>query len=325
MFQILFNNVTGNRPDPGDRSSAESEKRSGGTPSVKNVKGLPEHKILNERYRRSNTLNSAIKIEPFEKRPAKLPFVKRKTDAGQWMYEHRTGVITTVALYMFAVILFLSLRVSVDSRFITQGMLVEFPPQEQSLQAEEQEQQKMTQEEFDRQMLQGIRNVASDENARLDAGLKDDRGTKANDIYAAAREVQEKMDANRRRYEEGLKEEAAVRNTSPQRDREKGDNDKIESVKVSGNVTGSYNVGGRTAVYFPIPAYRCEGGGKAVVQIMVNRNGNVVSASIDKPASTNNTCILDMALQFAKMARFNTDAQAPERQPGTISYIFVPQ
>ena len=41
--------------------------------------------------------------------------------------------------------------------------------------------------------------------------------------------------------------------------------------------------------------------------------------------TTNDDCILDRAVEAARLSRFNVDGSAPDRQQGTITYLFVPQ
>ena len=72
------------------------------------------------------------------------------------------------------------------------------------------------------------------------------------------------------------------------------------------------------------PALLDEGGGEVTVNITVNRNGKVVSASM-KESSTNSSCINDMAILAARNSRFNVDDTGSDKQSGTITYIFVPQ
>jgi len=71
-----------------------------------------------------------------------------------------------------------------------------------------------------------------------------------------------------------------------------------------------------------IPAYRCEGGGDVVVEITVNRAGEVVNARVQ---SGGDECMRESALRAARVSRFNIDQSAPARQQGTITYIFIPQ
>ena len=74
------------------------------------------------------------------------------------------------------------------------------------------------------------------------------------------------------------------------------------------------------------PGYTCGKGarGKVVVDIKVGQDGRVKSASCDEGASSiSSPCMLEQALKYAKMSRFNTSNITV--QSGKIHYIFVAQ
>lgn len=127
------------------------------------------------------------------------------------------------------------------------------------------------------------------------------------------------MQANREAYEEGLAEERAIRS---RRGSEKGA--EPQDRKVKGRVTVSFSLKNpvRTSRWLEIPAYRCEGGGEVVVDITVDRGGEVIGARI---ASGDDDCMREAALEAARASLFNIDASAPSKQSGTITYIFIPQ
>jgi TonB family protein len=75
-----------------------------------------------------------------------------------------------------------------------------------------------------------------------------------------------------------------------------------------------------------IPVYKCQGNGKVVVNITVNQAGEVENAVIDKTTSDNDECLFDAANDAATRSRFNADFKnAPLKQKGTITYLFVAQ
>ncbi|HAW64776.1 MAG TPA: energy transducer TonB, partial [Alistipes sp.] len=71
-----------------------------------------------------------------------------------------------------------------------------------------------------------------------------------------------------------------------------------------------------------IPAYMCEGGGEVVVEIVVNRAGDITSARV---RSGGDAPMREAALRAARSSRVNIDPEAPARQTGTITYVFIPQ
>lgn len=70
------------------------------------------------------------------------------------------------------------------------------------------------------------------------------------------------------------------------------------------------------------PAYKCEGGGDVEVSITVNRNGEVIDASV---VAGGDDCMRRTALKSARASLFDINPSAPARQKGTITYIFIPQ
>jgi hypothetical protein len=86
------------------------------------------------------------------------------------------------------------------------------------------------------------------------------------------------------------------------------------------------NLENRTAVYVPVPVYKCEGSGKVVIEITVNSDGEVISTNILKHESNiDDECLNNTATSYASMTRFNSNSQAPAKQKGSITYLFVPQ
>lgn len=94
-----------------------------------------------------------------------------------------------------------------------------------------------------------------------------------------------------------------------------------------GNTEGggnSYNLGGRGIKGgLPRPIYPGNEQGKVVVEIYVDRYGNVVKANPGVKGSTLlSKPYLDAAYQAAMKAKFDAKPDAPELQRGTITYRF---
>lgn len=76
----------------------------------------------------------------------------------------------------------------------------------------------------------------------------------------------------------------------------------------------------------PKPEYNSKSEGKVVVEIRVNRNGDVIGAQPGKAGTTTNDPILREAAKNAALkAKFNSDPNAAEIQVGTITYTFIQQ
>ncbi|MEI6277466.1 MAG: energy transducer TonB [Prolixibacteraceae bacterium] len=86
-----------------------------------------------------------------------------------------------------------------------------------------------------------------------------------------------------------------------------------------------YLLGNRFHLQLPIPVYLAQGGGEVVVDIVVDRNGEVISANPQESAKISDPMIFAYARQAAEKTVFNPDNAAPDKQRGTITYLFVAQ
>ncbi|EZH74835.1 hypothetical protein ATO12_08840 [Aquimarina atlantica] len=87
------------------------------------------------------------------------------------------------------------------------------------------------------------------------------------------------------------------------------------------NSSLTYSLKNRKSIDLPNPVYTCNGSGKVVVKIEVNKNGYVVNTKIDKRNSTTrNECLFDNAMDYARKALFSRSDI--EEQKGTITYYF---
>jgi TonB family protein len=89
-----------------------------------------------------------------------------------------------------------------------------------------------------------------------------------------------------------------------------------------GNGPG-FDLGGRGARSLPSPSYTSNDQGDVVVEIFVDRDGNVISARAGvKGTSTNDAHLWEVAKDAAMRSKFDPDPDAPEKQRGTITYKF---
>ncbi len=86
----------------------------------------------------------------------------------------------------------------------------------------------------------------------------------------------------------------------------------------------SYFLEDRYKMKIPIPTYRCETSGKVIINIVVNRDGLVISQQIKDGSSIDN-CLRNAALTSVKNSKFNQNYDASLKQRGTITYIFESQ
>lgn len=86
---------------------------------------------------------------------------------------------------------------------------------------------------------------------------------------------------------------------------------------------GNYRLGGRKALNKQTFVQDCNQSGVVVVQIEVDRQGNVIKAIPGVKGTTNSDpCLTEPAKRAALATKFNSDANAPVKQVGTIIYEF---
>ncbi len=247
----------------------------------------------------------------------RLPFEERKTDIGEWAYQHRIGLCVTLIVYLVVAIIFVSSKIIIGVTPHQQGMYIDL----NDLAELEQIRDKLQKEVEQRQQFdwESVKNATSNENLSNNT-LKDDRGTKMAELNNSASENQRRMEENRKEYEQGLAEAEAIRT----RKGNEGTDEEYQDRKVQGNVTVSFSLNNplRHARDLIVPAYRCEGGGEVVVTITVNRSGKVVDAKVKRGGDN---CMKQTAINAAKASIFDSNNSAPERHVGEITYIFIPQ
>ena len=89
-----------------------------------------------------------------------------------------------------------------------------------------------------------------------------------------------------------------------------------------GNGLG-YDLGGRGAKSLQRPSEEFPEEGHIVVEIWVDREGNVIRANITKGTDIADSEMRSMAIEAARRSKFAPDPNAPEEQKGTITYNFV--
>jgi outer membrane biosynthesis protein TonB len=91
-----------------------------------------------------------------------------------------------------------------------------------------------------------------------------------------------------------------------------------------GNEGISYDLQGRGFQSLPPPKYDYQGEGRVVVEVSVDRSGKVTQAIPGTKGSTTlDEYLLRVAKEAALKARFDTKADAPVVQKGTITYNFI--
>lgn len=256
----------------------------------------------------------------------RLPFgQRRKTDPVNWIYKHRVGLLTTIAIHLTIIVIFLTYQIIIHP-IPADNTRIEIPDEELEKLLEPQEQQVEVIEE-NMEEIGRAKNRVSDVNSELDASIPDRRHSNVQKIYDDADAVSKSVAENADAYKKALAEIEAMEN-APKKENVKEESDAPKEKKTvhhQGNVTVSYDLPGRWDEYLYIPAYRCENAGIVVVSISVDRNGNVTSASVTQTTSPHDNCINDMAIYAAQSSKFNVSTSAPDPQRGSIRYQFEKQ
>jgi outer membrane biosynthesis protein TonB len=93
----------------------------------------------------------------------------------------------------------------------------------------------------------------------------------------------------------------------------------------AGSATGSgigWGLNGRNISSRGKEVQKCNEFGTVVVQITVNRNGNVIAAKYTKGTTNTNPCLVEPALATARKYKWQADSNAPETQIGFITVNF---
>lgn len=101
--------------------------------------------------------------------------------------------------------------------------------------------------------------------------------------------------------------------------------DSIKNVIFTGESNIVYYLDNRYHTSLPIPVYLSQGGGKIVVDIQVDRTGNVTKATPRNNNQVRDELIMLYAKTAAERTKFNADRSAPAQQRGTIHYNFIAQ
>ncbi len=184
--------------------------------------------------------------------------------------------------------------------------------------------------------LEDIKNLTKDRNNSRETSYEDYmQNMSAADVEQSVYDLEKEMyeEAGGAEEREKIRQMMEARKEADQqgKDQNAAENNSSENV-YAGRTMVEWELSGRKPHqnndwYVRNPGYTCGYGasGVVVVDIRVNQNGNVVSASVNSGMSNGNSCMLEQALKYAKMSRFNYSGSAPGSQSGRIFYTFQSQ
>jgi len=221
-----------------------------------------------------------------------------------------TGILGTLAIHLVILIVFLIGRINKVHTKHQEQLVIEFDDQAFKT-VQQQLEQKKTESKIQPLPQQDVHNIAVN----------------------TANKLEEKISTEK--YIDQVKQELGIKDLNQQLDRSVGDEpiappDKKDETKpvrkaeFKGRTTTEVYLKDRHIRHQEIPVYKCEQGGKVVVDITVNPDGEVVNASIQS-SSTNEECLRESALQAARQFLFDYKPDAEPRQKGTITFEFFSQ
>lgn len=248
-------------------------------------------------------------------------FLERAASAmGRTWAEHKVGILATVAFHLLVLVVLLACKLESSQRFYGSEIELAFEADEPEAEPLPEPERPLMPDDalVPEREMEAVRNFAVDANERdLNASLKDEKNIDADELYREAERLKAQMQENREYFESEPDEVPNVPNTPQQEVTE------AQKAVVDGPTVISYNLPGRKAYDLPNPAYRCQGGGQVVVNIVVNAEGRVVKANIDARLSVIDECINAEAQKAAMHSRFSRGERAS--QNGSITYLFVAQ
>ncbi|MBL4705100.1 MAG: TonB family protein [Flavobacteriales bacterium] len=104
--------------------------------------------------------------------------------------------------------------------------------------------------------------------------------------------------------------------------------DDVDAVQSSKGISASANwsLNDRKNYDLPTPSYVCRIEGEVRINVKVNNQGKVISATIvEGKTNTKNDCLRENALKYARRAHFNDDYDASAAQKGWIHFKYSRQ
>jgi hypothetical protein len=180
------------------------------------------------------------------------------------------------------------------------------------------------------QVEQDSKNISKDQNDLREQSINNWQENKSDD------EISQSI----KDYEKSLHQDNVSKNDNIVKENKDDNNDLKPQVSntnnniktaYGGNVMVSWSLTERTAYlnnnwYVRNPGYTCDQDsyGKITIQIKVDQNGSVIYASVLEKGDASQ-CMINQAIKYAKLSRFNYSITAIPNQIGTITYTFISQ
>lgn len=241
------------------------------------------------------------------------------------LIEQHKALIITILISSIVVLVLFSAQLKLKGKLISESYYLLEPESEKTveeLQKLEDLNTESTNKAFNedqeyKEMMRNFKSVSANDFERTTKAIEE----------AKASEVEELIDetsvaksyANSGDYALNTKETESYKKLQEElQQRLKNKKQADEHAKNKGTLT--YSLKGRTLTHYKIPRYLCETGGKIVVNIKVNESGDVYDAYVNGSSNSNNKCLVDHAIAYAKSVEFDTSTR--NDQLGTITFMF---
>jgi len=236
--------------------------------------------------------------------------------------KHKAAIITFFISAIIVLGLF-SAQLKLKGDLITESYyLIEPEPElkEDVLQKEDDLSEPSTNKAFNedleyKEMMRNFKTVSANDFERTTEALEE---AKANQVQEEETSIDKSL-TNSNGYALNSKETESYKKLKDELNK-RLENKKIADEHAKAKSTLTYSLKGRTLTYYKIPRYLCEFGGKIVVSIKVNAKGNVFDAYINGSSNSDNQCLINHAIEYAKSVQFNSSERTD--QLGTITFLF---
>jgi hypothetical protein len=237
-----------------------------------------------------------------------------------WLREHATGILGTIAFHMLLVVIFLIIKISSEKSYLESIILFDIDEQV----PEERLEEEMPDPEFDRRLAEYLEQARSNVPVNLARNVEEEISTEK-----YVQELEKEMNENRpeswEEIQERLKELEEISQEELIMEGE-DDTPPQEIEPYIGPTNIYYSLENRYHLRLPVPVYKCEGSGLIEVNIVVDQKGRVLHVEVNPEGpGANEICLAEAAKKAALRTRFNADYKAAARQVGSITYHFIAQ
>ena len=233
------------------------------------------------------------------------------------------GVIGTLVFHILLIAAFLLAEVDMKGNIKEEPLVIEFP----DILPEEEE--KIQEEEQTKDLATPVNRTTNNLTNAASNRLSDRNNTKSTDKFfddEYLKEVNEAKNLVSNVNNQLAKEKVNIEDIKmPVETTEGMDPDSIKNIIYTGESNIVYYLENRYHISLPIPVYLAQGGGKIVIDIVVDRNGKVTQATPKPDKTIRDEQIIIYAQAAALRTVFNSDSKAPAAQRGTIHYTFIAQ